>query len=219
MENRLPFVLVAKPDSHQHLFEWVEMVEQAGGGEHGQWPEGPACPRRYFQYRIVRQVPLSAALCTWVTFVEVWETDQTGKVVYHNSWVTDLDVDRDNVAVIMQIGRCKWKIENEQFNVPKNHGYELEHNYGHGRQTLSMVFYLLNRLAFVAHTILDLGDRLYQQCRARGVAARTLECVANHHERDPGPELAAPAAALSGRRPAQSLTQSRPGRGTPAANG
>lgn len=48
----------------------------------------------------------------------------------------------------------------------KNHGYELEHNYGHGQQTLSMVFYLLNLLAFVAHVILERGDRLYQRCLA-----------------------------------------------------
>jgi len=41
----------------------------------------------------------------------------------------------------------------------------LEHNYGHGQQTLSMVFYFLNLLAFLAHKVLEFGDRLYQQCR------------------------------------------------------
>jgi hypothetical protein len=29
-----------------------------------------------------------------------------------------------------------------------------------------MVFYLLNLLAFIAHMILDRGDRLYQRCLA-----------------------------------------------------
>lgn len=62
------------------------------------------------------------------------------------------------------IGRSRWKIENEQFNVQKNQGYELTHNYGHGKQTLSMVFYLLNLLAFIAHMILERGDHLYQRC-------------------------------------------------------
>ncbi|MCW5969786.1 MAG: hypothetical protein KIT57_14865 [Blastocatellales bacterium] len=61
----------------------------------------------------------------------------------------------ENAAQIIGIGRSRWKIENEQFNVHKNHGYELEHNYGHGRQTLSMVFYLLNLLAFLAHKVLE----------------------------------------------------------------
>ena len=65
----------------------------------------------------------------------------------------------------MQIGRTRWKIENEPCNVPKNHGYELTHHYGHGQQSLSMVFYLLNLLAYVTHVVLALGDRLYQRCR------------------------------------------------------
>ena len=65
------------------------------------------------------------------------------------------------------VGRTRWKIENEQFNVHKNHGYELTHNYGHGHQSLSMVFYLLNLLAYVTHVVLALGDRLYQRCRAQ----------------------------------------------------
>jgi hypothetical protein len=69
--------------------------------------------------------------------------------------------------VVVQIGRTRWKIENEQFNVHKNHGYELTHNYGHGQQALSMVFYLLNLLAYVTHVVLALGDRLYQRCRAQ----------------------------------------------------
>jgi hypothetical protein len=49
-------------------------------------------------------------------------------------------VDSENVEVILRIGRSRWKIENEQFNIQKNHGYELEHNYGHGKNNLSMVF-------------------------------------------------------------------------------
>jgi hypothetical protein len=89
-----------------------------------------------------------------------------GALLYHNSWFTDLEVAATNVAAIVQIGRARWKIENEHFNVQKNHGYELEHNDGHGQQTLSMVFYLLNLLAFVAHGLLARGDRRYQRCLA-----------------------------------------------------
>jgi len=102
----------------------------------------------------------------WGTLVEVWERDRTGTLLYHHSWFTDLEVEATNVAVIVRIGRSRWKIEKEHFNVQKNHGYELEHNYGHGQQTLSMVFYLLNLLAFVAHGILERGDRMYQRCLA-----------------------------------------------------
>jgi hypothetical protein len=167
------FVLVAQPTSHETLFEGVEALERRGKGGHGQWEEGPAGKRRYFEYRIAPSVPLTQAGRVLVSFVEFWERTKEGKVLYHNSWVTDFVVTPENVATIIGIGRSRWKIENEQFNVQKNHGYELEHNYGHGQQTLSMVFYLLNLLAFLAHKVVEFGDRLYQQCR-QGESRRGL---------------------------------------------
>jgi hypothetical protein len=123
--------------------------------------------RRTYTYRIVRQVSLSTESPVRVTYVEVWERHPHGQLLYHNSGITDLDVTADNVAVGVTIGRTRWKIENEQFNVQKNHGYELTHNYGHGQQSLSRVFYLLNLLAYVTHVIIELGDQLYQRCRAQ----------------------------------------------------
>lgn len=164
-ELRIGFVLVSKPASHVELFDWVEDLDRLGECVRGKWEEGPVCKRRYFEYRIADQVPLTQSGEVLVNFVEVWERNKEGKVIYHNSWVTDFEVRPENAATIIGIGRSRWKIENEQFNVHKNHGYELEHNYGHGQQTLSMVFYLLNLLAFVAHQVLEFGDRLYGQCR------------------------------------------------------
>ena len=165
-ELRLPHVLVCQPTSHPELSEWVEEMERLDGCDQGQWHEGPACRRRFYTYRIARSVPLTASRRVWGTLVEVWERDRTGSLLYHNSWFTDLEVEAANVAAIVRIGRSRWKIENAPCNGQKNHGYELAHNYGHGQQTLSMVFYLRNLLAFIAQVILERGDRLYQRCLA-----------------------------------------------------
>lgn len=173
IEKRMHFVLVAKPESHPELAQWVEELDQQGDCVKGAWEEGAGGKRRMFEYRIVKIVPLKAVGKVGVNYVEVWERDQSGKLLYHNSWVTDLDVDAENVAVVVRIGRSRWKIENEQFNIHKNQGYEVEHNYGHGRKNLSMVFYLLNLLAFVTHLILEFGDRLYQKCREQETLRET----------------------------------------------
>ena len=162
---RMRFVLVAKPSSHPALFAQVAECEQRGACEHGTWTEGTGPRRRTFTYRTAAALALTQSEAVRVNFLEVWEQRTDGTVGYHNSWVTDFAVTPETVAAIAGIGRSRWKIENEQFNVQKNHGYELEHNYGHGQQTLSMVFYLLNLLAFLAHKLLEFGDRLYQQCR------------------------------------------------------
>ena len=164
---RLHYVLVAKPDSHPTLMAAVAAAEAQGVSQQGKWHDRSGTRRRIYTYRILRQLPLAVAGTVRVTYVEVWEHNPGGELLYHNSWITDLGVDEANVAVVVTIGRTRWKIENEQFNVQKNHGYELTHNYGHGQHTLSMVFYLLNLLAYVAHVIVELGDRLYQRCRAQ----------------------------------------------------
>jgi hypothetical protein len=166
-QHRQHYVLVAKPTSHPTLMAAVTAAEGAAQSQTGQWTQGSGTQQRTYTYRLVCQVPLALESPVRVNYLEVWEQNVGGELRYHNSWITDLDVDATNVAGVVQIGRTRWKIENEQFNVHKNHGYELTHNYGHGQQTLSMVFYLLNLLAYVAHVILALGDRLYRRCRAQ----------------------------------------------------
>jgi hypothetical protein len=66
----------------------------------------------------------------------------------------------------------EWKIENESFNVLKNHGYELEHNFGHGQKFLAMTLAALNLLAFAWHTVLDLLEPSWQAAR-EAAAKRT----------------------------------------------
>ena len=64
---------------------------------------------------------------------------------------------------------ARWKIENESFNVLKNHGYELEHNFGHGQRFLAMTLAALNLLAFAWHTVLELLEPPWQAAREAAV--------------------------------------------------
>ena len=63
--------------------------------------------------------------------------------------------------------RSRWKIENECFNTLKNQGYQIEHNFGHGKENLCLNMYLFILLAFYFHQIFELTDRLYQACRKK----------------------------------------------------
>ena len=74
--------------------------------------------------------------------------------------------------MLVKGGRARWKIENETFNTLKNQGYHIEHNFGHGDQNLSYVFFLLNLVAFYVHQILDLTDGLYQTVRYKKFTSR-----------------------------------------------
>lgn len=65
-------------------------------------------------------------------------------------------------------------MENENNNVLKTKGYHLEHNFGHGQQSLASVLLSLNLLAFLFHTVLDLVDQQYRAIRQALGARRTF---------------------------------------------
>lgn len=163
-DARMSFILVAKPADHKLLFEWVHELDGLGQSGHLELTEHK---RRRHVYRWINQVPLNGTPdADQVNFFEYWlQVDQ--KSTYHNSWVTDLPVSKENVVELVQSGRARWKIENETFNTLKNQGYHLEHNFGHGQQFLSNNFFVLNLLAFYIHQILELCDSAYQYCRSK----------------------------------------------------
>jgi hypothetical protein len=49
--------------------------------------------------------------------------------------------------------------------VLKTKGYNLEHNFGHGKQHLATVLAILYLLAFACHTVCELGDRAWRAAR------------------------------------------------------
>jgi hypothetical protein len=163
--NGMSYILVAKPTDHKILFEWVGEITAMGEAEHFELIDKKG---KCHKYQWINDLPLNGSPnADHVNFFQYWIIDKKGKTTYRNSWVTDLLVSRENVQHLVKGGRARWKIENETFNTLKNQGYHIEHNYGHGKQYLSMNFFVLNLLAFLVHQILELCDLSYQQCRAK----------------------------------------------------
>lgn len=161
--TRMSFILVAKPDDHKLLFQWVDELTQLGAGGS---MELLGDKGRKHRYQWVNKVPLNGSKdADDVNFFQYQLVSKSGKITYKNSWITDIAVDKNNVVDLVKGGRARWKIENETFNTLKNQGYHIEHNFGHGKQNLSMVFFVLNVLAFYVHQILELTDLLYQTVR------------------------------------------------------
>jgi len=95
-----------------------------------------------------------------VNFVEFWEVtswkDKDGndkEQKRHFAFLTDIPLSEESIITIVKGGRARWKIENETFNTLKNHGYHLEHNFGHGNENLSINFINMMFLAFFVDQI------------------------------------------------------------------
>ncbi|MBW2602312.1 MAG: hypothetical protein JRD47_10425 [Deltaproteobacteria bacterium] len=160
----MSFILVAKPTDHTFLYQWFSEFHQMG--ETQQLTIYDNKGRRHF-YEWVNDIPLNGSKdADNVNYFE-YTIFKGDKVNYHNSWVTDITISRDNIIQLVKGGRARWKIENEAFNTLKNQGYHLEHNFGHGKKSLSYNLLLFNFLAFFMHQILEFSDCVYQKCRSK----------------------------------------------------
>ena len=149
------FLFVCKPDSHKTTYEYlvgVEVPSLSKSVKRGK-------KRFTYTWRWMPGVPIRDGKdALEVDWLEIVIRDSNGKITYRNSFITDLSVNADNVEDLAAAGRARWKIENETFNTLKTKGYNLEHNFGHGKNNLSAVLATLNLIAFAIHLAAELAD-------------------------------------------------------------
>jgi len=165
------FIFAVKAGDHSTLFEKMKALDFY---RHDEVDE----KGRKFIYEWRSSVPLTADEASpkvniMKLRISTPQADGTNKVSYIGTWITSLNITNLNVTKLVKGARCRWRIENECFNTLKNHGYEIEHNYGHGEKNLSFVFYITTLLAFYLHQILSLTDQLYQAVRQSYVTLKS----------------------------------------------
>lgn len=141
------FIIGVKPGDHTFLFKHLGAADETGTTQTLTLTDAATGILHHFRFH--HDLPLNESnLNMVVNVLEYWEIHANGKVPYF-SWITDLPLTPDTVDAVMRGGRARWKIENETFNTLKNQGDNLEHNYGHGDQNLSVVLALLMMRAFL----------------------------------------------------------------------
>jgi len=171
--ERMHYIFVAKPSDHKYMMRWIGKNKDKVNKICITDEEG-----LIHIYEWINDVPLNGrADSINVNFFQYQlisiDENNKEKVIYQNSWITDLQINNQNVKTLgnvkplVRAGRCRWKIENECFNTFKNQGYNIKHNYGHGQNNLCFNFFLFTLLAFYFHQIFELTDGLYKDCRQK----------------------------------------------------
>ena len=157
------FIFVCLETSHKTLYEWLEFLEISGEVTTIEKKQWDGRKNLIYRYRYADKLPLrdgnSSVEVNWCEVTVI--NEKTQKIIYQNNWITNHKI----TEKIVKAGRSRWKIENEGNNVLKNHGYNLEHNFGHGQNHLCEFLLSLNLLAFLFHTVLDLVNYTYQKIR------------------------------------------------------
>ena len=174
----IDYIFVAKDSSHEYMKQWFDdLLEQ---------DKGIFCvdDKKYashvFNYEFCNQIPLNSTHLK-TSYFTMTVHNKKGKQLYFNSFVTSLKLDKKKIHTIACIGRNRWRIENEAFNILKNNGYHLEHNFGHGKKHLSNILAILNIMAFTVHVIWRIiyenFDKLFDAFSSRKQVFYTLSTL------------------------------------------
>jgi hypothetical protein len=163
------FILGVKPGDHAYLFNYVAQAHSAGQTTEFEVQVDGVGHR----FRFLNDAPLNETNPdVRVNFLEYWETK--GDKIQYFTWITDFTITKNNAFDLMRGGRARWKIENETFNTLKNQGYHFEHNFGHGKNHLSVVFAMLMMLAFAVDQAQQLACHLFQAAWHKAGSKRFL---------------------------------------------
>ena len=171
LAQQFNFILVCRPQSHTTLYDHLEGIALPTVTTK-RWTGNV---EETYTYRYLNGVPLKdgddALLVNWC---ELTVSHGDGKIVYKNSFATNYLISDDTVVQIVLAGRTRWKVENENNNTLKTKGYNLEHNFGHGKQYLASFLATLNILSLSFHTLLELLDEKYKLLRSHLPTRKTF---------------------------------------------
>ena len=171
LQQQFNFILVCRPESHKILYEWLTGLSLP----HVTLRRWTGKVEEIYTYRYLNQVPLrDGADALLVNWCELTVTRADGKTLYKNAFATNHPITDQTVEAIVLAGRTRWKIENENNNTLKTKGYNLEHNFGHGKKHLSSLLATLNILALLFHTLLELLDEKYRLLRSHLPSRKTF---------------------------------------------
>ena len=73
-------------------------------------------------------------------------------------YITDLPVTDKNIENTVEVGRARWKIENEGFNIQKNGTFDIGHLYSRNATAIK-VHYILIQMTHIVRQMLEKGSK------------------------------------------------------------
>lgn len=145
--KNMHWLMTCKPDSHEASYDALRGAEKLGSAKkHISQTYQHKIRNKNGSYDIYQ----CQSYFTWAKVPSKWGEGaidfnlveeriidiETGQKLVERGFSTDHAVIKENVYDLRNVWRKQWRLENNGNNELKNHGANLEHNYGHGEKNL-----------------------------------------------------------------------------------
>lgn len=177
-ENQWRFILTFKDGNLQSVWKKVNLRKAAGESDQDERQEinkgGLICQ----SFRWVNGIPYHKHE---LNHIECRETvsDRNGTEKKNNTFVhiTDFEITKKNAFLISRAGRLRWKIENEGFDVQKNHGYNLSHKYSRTSLKAAKNYYQCLQIAHLINQLVELSAKCRELLAGKYTVCHLWKCL------------------------------------------
>jgi hypothetical protein len=123
-------------------------------------------------YTWINEIDYCGFKLNWFECVE-----QIGHSSTRFVFISSIGVDYHTVVEMTESGRRRWKIENEGFNIQKNHGYGLEHQYSRCCMRATKNYYQCMQIAHMINQLFELSSLFKPLLRAKETVKHLWEVM------------------------------------------
>ena len=151
------FLIRFKKGSIPSVFEEYEELKRYDGNEQKEKITLPDRKKVEVTYKYVNDIDYKGHIVNIAEY-----TEKTGTEEKRFIFITSTKIKKSNVREICEKGRKRWKIENEGFDIQKNHGYELEHNFSNDYNAQKN-HYLLIQIAHMLSQLFENSEKVVKE--------------------------------------------------------
>ncbi len=93
-------------------------------------------------------------------------------------YLSSLEIDCYSILELTEVGRLRWKIKHEGFDVQKHHGYGLGHQFSRCSMLAMKHYDQLMQIAHLFHQLFELSSLLAEVRRSKERLAHIWKCLA-----------------------------------------
>jgi len=157
-KNKWGYIIRFKSGSASNLWEEYESIKKIQTSQGKAFekqeiirPKGKAEIKR--RYNWVNYIMYEGETLTIIELREKVENKEKSFI-----YLSSKRANKNNIEKLVMTGRKRWKIENEGFNIQKNHGYNLHHLFSKDANTMKN-HYLIIQLAHMIRQLYDKGTK------------------------------------------------------------
>ncbi len=158
--NNWPYMCILKDGSLSSVWKQIDALQESNSN--GKTTDNIVIGKENIgcDYEWLKELNYGGHKLSWLCCEEKKVHLESGKESHNRfTWLTNLDVNENNIRELVFGGRLRWKIENEGFNSQKNLGYNLKHKYSRTSWLAMKNYYQCLQIAHLINQLVELSSR------------------------------------------------------------